>query len=182
MLKRRAHPLRADDEISLCFKGDHSSATHTRMPAPISTSVLLSLSRSPRPRPLQNWRSSLERRSPTTKVQEFFFLLVVEKRELGITSVKGVVDDTTPIFPQFRVMPIGWTHALAICQTILSRVARVAAPLSLALKDNLRALRPEPPVLSVYVNNFATICTNAAERCTERGPRAWAVLCCPVLL
>ena len=72
------------------------------------------------------------------------------------------------------------THALAFCQTILSRVARVAAPLSPSLKSNLLGPRLGPPVLSVYVDIFATIGTNAAHA-REVGnaalceaPCAWA--------
>ena len=77
--------------------------------------------------------------------------------------MEGVpVDDTTPIFSQFRVLPMGCTRAPAF-QTILSRVARVAAPLSPALEDDLPAPRLDPPVLSVYADNFATVGTNAAH-------------------
>ena len=60
-------------------------------------------------------------------------------------------------------MPMGWTHALAFCQIILSQLARGAAPLSLVLEDNLPAPRLDPPVLSVYVDNFATIGTKLAH-------------------
>ena len=56
-----------------------------------------------------------------------------------------------------------WIRALAFCQSILCRVARVAAPLSAVLKDNLPAPRLDPPVRSVYVANFAAIGTNAAH-------------------
>ena len=49
----------------------------------------------------------------------------------------------------------GWTH--------LSRLARVAAPLSLVLEDNLQAPRLDPPVLSVHVDDFGTICTDVAH-------------------
>ena len=76
------------------------------------SSVLPSRSRSPRPHPVQNWRSSLGETLQCTQfdladafhhielqvaLQEFFSLPAVEKRELGITSVARVpVDDTTP--------------------------------------------------------------------------------------
>ena len=92
-------------------------------------------------------RASLHFRAPELEIQPgetlhcavalrgFLSLPAVEKWELGITSVEGVpIDDTTPIFPQFRVMPMEWTHALTLCLH----------------------------VLSAYVVDFATIGTNAA--------------------
>ena len=68
-----------------------------------------------------------------------------------------------------------WTHALAFCQTILSRVAALLSPV---LQDNLPAPRLDPRVLSVHVDNFAAIGTNVAhvrdfwEQRSERSPRS----------
>ena len=56
-----------------------------------------------------------------------------------------------------------WTHTLALCHTIVSWIARTAAPLSPSLEDNFLAPRLDSLVLSVYVDNFATTGTNAAH-------------------
>ena len=60
-------------------------------------------------------------------------------------------------------MPMEWTHVLAFCQSILSRLARVAGPLSPVLADNLVPPRLDPPVLPVHDDNFATIGTDFAH-------------------
>ena len=85
------------------------------------------------------------------------------------------VDDTTPMFPQFRVMPMGWTHALAFCQTIISWPP-VGAPLSPALEDICPAPRLDPPVRRQFCYDWHQRHRRQGswERCVERGPRVWA--------
>ena len=79
-------------------------------------------------------------------LRRVFSLSKVEKRELKVTSVKNTCRRHD-------------AHFLAV-QTYADGVD---APLSPALEDNFLVPRLDPPVLSVYVDNFATIGTNAAE-------------------
>ena len=39
--------------------------------------------------------------------------------QLGVMSVDGMLIGDSIVYPQFRAMPMGWSHALAWCRTLL---------------------------------------------------------------
>ena len=76
-------------------------------------------------------------------LRPFFCLPPVTCREVGVFRIGGrSLPAGAKIYPQFRAMAIGWTQALALCQSIFRRVAREAAPLSPFLSDY--APTPDP--------------------------------------
>ena len=97
-------------------------------------------------------------------LRKFFSLPAVGKRELGIMSVEGPpVDDTTPIFPQFRVMPMGGRMHSLFARPSFPGSHTSARLCHLRWRTTCRYPDLALPVLSVYVDMFATIGTNAAH-------------------
>ena len=96
-------------------------------------------------------------------LRPYFCLPTVRCREVGVFRLGDKrFCDSDILYPQFRAMPMGWSHALAWCQKVFSRVAVTAAPHCPLLSDTC----PTPdlslaPVLSVYVDNLAVIGTSA---------------------
>ena len=91
-----------------------------------------------------------------------FCLPPVTCQEVGVFKIGGrSLPAVANIYPQCRAMAMGWTHALAWCQSIFSRVARKAAPLWPLPSDYAPTPHlSEPPVLPVYVDNLAVIGTD----------------------
>ena len=86
----------------------------------------------------------------------------------------------TTITPRFAVVPMGWTHALNICQDLFTSVIKEAlGPDTIMLDDNLPAPALDQACVSCYVDNFGVLSTNPAlvrssvhkvkELCDMRG-------------
>ena len=87
---------------------------------------------------------------------------------LGVSEVAGQpVSSSTRVYPQLAVVPMGWTHALAICQRIHEHIADQAG-----LHPHLRS-RDTSPFVSTQahdslprhvecVDNFASLGVNKA--------------------
>ena len=60
------------------------------------------------------------------------------------------------VYPCFRVVPRGWSHALNVCQEVFSGI--VTRALDLPVSTFLSDTREPPPldqgVVAVYVDNF----------------------------
>lgn len=66
--------------------------------------------------------------------------------------------------PRFAVVPMGWTHALNVCQDIFSSIIKEGLGSdTVLLNDNLPAPSLDSPVVSVYVDNFGVLCTNPTK-------------------
>ena len=93
----------------------------------------------------------------------YFCLRSLPAHEVGVTHIDGLpVAPHTRIFPRLAVVPMGWAHALAICQYLHeSIVDRAGLGVSLRVRD--RHVCPEPvrpggPVLQLqYVGNSIAI-------------------------
>ena len=66
-------------------------------------------------------------------LSELFSLDAVRAGELGITEVGGTaVDANRRVYPQLRVVPMGWTWALTLVQAAHERILDASSPLRVA--------------------------------------------------
>ena len=82
--------------------------------------------------------------------------------------------------PRCAVVPMGWTHALNVCQDIFSSVILEGlGPGITRPNDNLPSPSLDTPIVSVYADNFGILCADpnhvrsAVEKvrdvCVRRG-------------
>ena len=85
----------------------------------------------------------------------------VRAGDVGVTHIRSV-DTSTPIHPDTRITPVfaaipmGWTHSLAVCQSILEGLSRKAAGITAdnALVDRKLAPDIKPLIHTEYADNF----------------------------
>jgi hypothetical protein len=105
-------------------------------------------------------------------LRSFFCLPGISARELGLTHLNGLLLRPGDIvYPRLQVVPMGWTHALAVCQQIHEAIVDKAGllpshrvidgqpsiPVSVSVSD---------PLHVEYVDNFAAI-GSSAENVTQ---------------
>eukprot|EP00959_Pyramimonas_sp_CCMP1952_P298042 6234541-Pyramimonas_sp.AAC.1 len=50
-------------------------------------------------------------------------------KDLQISEVSGVsVDPATRVYPRFRAVPMGWSHAVNVCQYVVTSLIQEAIP------------------------------------------------------
>ena len=88
----------------------------------------------------------------------------VRAGQLGVKRIHGVPFGSHPtVYPRVRVVPMGWTHALWLCQRLREKMV---ADAWLAADQRLSDRRPCPcssstntPTHLQHVGNFASLCT-----------------------
>eukprot|EP00438_Fugacium_kawagutii_P023337 Skav200217 [mRNA] locus=scaffold3745:15519:20956:- [translate_table: standard] len=108
-------------------------------------------------------------------IRHLFGLRGVRAGDIGLESVNGVpVPWHQTIYPQLSAVPMGWTWALYLCQTLHERiVGQVGADDTSRLSDKKPA--PDSTVLHTeYVDNFHVIGTDeeAVTQLSQSGIRA----------
>ncbi|CAE7239903.1 unnamed protein product [Symbiodinium sp. CCMP2592] len=75
------------------------------------------------------------------QLRDYFGLPGARAKDLGITTVGGVrIDQDTIVYPRLSVVPMGWSHALYLCQSIHeSLVEQAGLGDSNRLRDRRRA-------------------------------------------
>ena len=96
-------------------------------------------------------------------LRPYFCLEPVKASAVGVSMIGGsYVSPDELIFPQMKVMPMGFSHALYFCQRIFENIVRTAIPLAPLIHDS----SPVPPLergaAAVYVDNFASMSTDPA--------------------
>ena len=91
------------------------------------------------------------------ELRPYFCLPGLTGAQLGISSVDGMLVGDSIMYPQFRAMPMGWSHALAWCQKLFAGLAQRAAPAVPLLADHSPTPDLVQPAMSVYVDNFAVL-------------------------
>ena len=100
------------------------------------------------------------------ELRDYFCLPPATAGELGISLLDGhPLDSEVLLYPRFRILPMGWTHALWWCQLLHRRILEHRAGF-----DSARLVidRGPPPALtpwcySVYVDNAIFIGTDRSE-------------------
>ena len=95
-----------------------------------------------------------------TELRDLFALKGIRARDLNIAeTVEGRVGLSTLIFPCFKVVPMGWTQALWICQHCHERVVEGIDGLGghNRLADKTPAPRDQALLHTEYVDNFVAL-------------------------
>ena len=101
------------------------------------------------------------------ELRSYFCFDAVQARSVGITHVDGYpVDGNAWIYPQMNVCPMGWSHALYVCQTAFETIVKETLPGVPLINDNTPSPSLEHGACTVYVDNFAVLSTSA-EVCRE---------------
>ncbi|CAE7615478.1 unnamed protein product [Symbiodinium sp. CCMP2592] len=98
------------------------------------------------------------------QLRDYFGLPGARAKDLGITTVGGVrIDQDTIVYPRLSVVPMGWSHALYLCQSIHESLVEQAG---LGDSNRLRDRRRAPNshcAHTQYVDNLIVMGTAAAE-------------------
>ena len=98
------------------------------------------------------------------QLRDYFGLPGIRARHLGISTVEGIkVDQGTLVYPRLAVVPMGWSHALYLCQSIHESLVEQAG---LEEGNRLRDRRRAPNCRCAhaqYVDNLIVIGTGASE-------------------
>ena len=95
-----------------------------------------------------------------TEFRDLFGLRPVQAGEVDLWTLGGrPVSPTQKVFPVFKAVPMGWTHALWICQQCHEHVVNSIPklPASLRLVDGKPAPHMRPFVHTEYVDNFVAL-------------------------
>ncbi|CAK0812161.1 unnamed protein product [Prorocentrum cordatum] len=103
------------------------------------------------------------------RVRNLFALPAVPAWVAGFAEVGGVrVSPGTPVYPRLRVLPMGWSHALWVCQTLHRRIIQDIPGLEPTsfLHDRGPAPATTPACHTVYVDNFLALgtCRSTVEQ------------------
>ncbi|CAK0795370.1 unnamed protein product, partial [Prorocentrum cordatum] len=103
------------------------------------------------------------------RVRNLFALPAVPAWVAGLAEVGGVrVSPGTSVYPRLRVLPMGWSHALWVCQTLHRRIIQDIPGLEPTsfLHDRGPAPATTPACHTVYVDNFLALgtCRSTVER------------------
>ena len=106
------------------------------------------------------------------ELRRFFTMRPVHAGSVGVKAIDGVaVSPSCKIFPQLRVLPMGWSHALWWCQMIHQRiVSEIGATAENSIED--KAIVPEDDCMHLeYVDNWVVLGTNKdkVEKLAQRG-------------
>ena len=98
-----------------------------------------------------------------TELRRYFALRGVEARHLGLSHVGGQpVKPTQVVWPRMAVLPMGWSHALELCQQIHEKIVRDKEDLSpeRAVVDRQRVPAfAGKAAHAEYVDNFLAFAT-----------------------
>lgn len=92
--------------------------------------------------------------------RDLFSLSPLPAKALDPVLVKSMnLEGDQLVYPCFRVVPMGWAHALWICQTCHEKVTNdlVSIPASLRLSDMRPAPDLQPFIHAEYVDNFIAL-------------------------
>ena len=92
--------------------------------------------------------------------RDLFGLAPLTAEQAGISMVQGApVARDQVVFPVFRVVPMGWTHALWICQQCHEKVVDSISTIPPALRfhDGAPIPAPRPFLHTQYVDNYIAI-------------------------
>eukprot|EP00438_Fugacium_kawagutii_P010865 Skav216249 [mRNA] locus=scaffold20:133295:138540:- [translate_table: standard] len=105
-------------------------------------------------------------------LRDLFGLRPLHARELGVDHCEGVpVGPDDKVFPVFRAVPMGWSHALWLCQYLHEMVVNDVPGLGRGNRFVDRSVPPDldPLIHTEYVDNFVAFSTadGVAQRAAE---------------
>ncbi|CAK0890061.1 unnamed protein product, partial [Prorocentrum cordatum] len=111
------------------------------------------------------------------RVRNLFALPAAPAWVAGLAEVGGVrVSPGTPVHPRLRVLPMGWSRALWVCQTLHRRIIQDIPGLEPTsfLHDRGPAPATTPACHTVYVDNFLALgtCRSTVERLVRQVDEA----------
>ena len=95
----------------------------------------------------------------------------VRAGDVGVIVPDGVaIPPGQLIVPDFSAMPMGWTHSLAVCQSVLEGLARQASGITAenALVDRRLAPPIDPLIHTEYADNFLILRVSQGPRLRSR--------------
>ena len=98
-----------------------------------------------------------------SELRSFFTLDPILAGDVGLTTLEGKpISKDTLIYPRLRVVPMGWSHAVNACQTVVSSIILRVPELS--EDDFVSDAKPLPSLdkfgVICYVDNMMTMSTN----------------------
>lgn len=100
-------------------------------------------------------------------LSSYFSLPTIRASFAGISQLHGKrVDPDTVVLPTLRVLPMGWSWALHICQSVIQHQATLAVPEAPLILDREKAIalsEEHPSAIAVYVDNFAVFSIDKAD-------------------
>ena len=100
------------------------------------------------------------------ELRRFFTLDPIQAKHLGIHSVGGkAIKADTLVFPRLKVVPMGWNHAVNVCQDVvracLERTGLITD--SMMVSDGRPFPRLSRGAVVAYVDNIVCLCTDRSR-------------------